>query len=490
MLRKGLLCFGILLVLTLVSFHRFEAQLNYQVKTPDEARFLAYGYNLYKYKIFSPANAQAPDRLMRDTQIEPLIPYILSAIIFISNRFFEEVSYECIGTKLADGCPKTLFLAKLLNFALLVLAALIVFFVVKGWTSSFWLAALSFMLVVCNKELLHYTNRVLSEIPALFLLTAASASLLRWSKAWSETRYAVLTGLVFSLLVLAKQAYLYLAYCLVLAGLFIIMRSIVGRGSAIQPKPVTYFLLPILIIVGGHTAYNRLTINQQTITSARAEGVLMLRAEYGTMTWREYALSFVYHTPVLGNKLRKGLLSEQDFLRLDLDEETSFRAKHARRDSVVRIKMRELYGVDFSPYEADLDPGRVSMIRHAALISFWSNLPFQLTLTPVFVYRGLVGAVGSNLVCDWRKPSSVVFCGASFIGLGVGILAFCILIVVYASKTDIAKLVFFFPAVYYVLFYGLFTHFLPRYGLLVAPYLAIAFALFVHLLLRARFWRR
>ena len=185
----------------------------------------------------------------------------------------------------------------------------------------------------------------------------------------------------------------------------------------------------------------------------RGEDVLAVRAEYSTMSWRQYAASFLYFTPEVGPRLTASLFGEQTAAKLRPQQTGKLLPKGAERHRA-RFNGRPWPG-------ASVRGGR--RVRVMA-----EHLPMMALLTLPFAYRGAFLEVGFNVR---RVPPMILYFTMAYSLFFVPALIF--LTIRLGRQKDLRWLILV-PALYSYLFHSLITHYIPRYSIPLVPIYLIA----------------
>jgi uncharacterized membrane protein YhaH (DUF805 family) len=185
---------------------------------------------------------------------------------------------------------------------------------------------------------------------------------------------------------------------------------------------------------------------------ARGEDVLAIRAEYSTMSWRQYAASFCYFTPVVGPRLATAVFGGETVRPFDRSRPESF-------------FQRALYGTGEVRRTAS---ERGIGTRQAAVRVMAAHLPMMALLTLPFAWRGAFVQVGFNVQ---RVPAFLLYFTLAYSALFLPALA--LLIARLARRRD-SRWLFLVPALYSYAFHSLITHYIPRYSVPLVPVFLIA----------------
>jgi hypothetical protein len=229
--------------------------------------------------------------------------------------------------------------------------------------------------------------------------------------------------------------------------------------SAVMPNrpkwPHVGVLLAIAWLVTGSWMTRNLASADGFAISGQGASVLSVRAEYSTMSWREYQAAWLMWTPVVGPPLLARHFERREWATLVSIRPISYKSR-ARR-LYLPLNFPELAAEERAAAEAAGHPPRSpiegavaarlrpdepiteSTLQRAAWGVLSDNLGMQLALIPLFAWRGasiLIPLLLGVLLLRRREPAIVAFLA---------------------------------PCLYAIAFLAAITHFLPRYSLPMLP---------------------
>jgi hypothetical protein len=355
-------------------------------------------------------------------------------------------------------------LVKLQNLFWLALLCVSAFWATYLLTSSRLLGALAALLMnfdviplaeVGLRPLL--VDTLMSEVSAAALLLAAGAFLVAAMRTRRVAHFAW-AGLCFGMLALTKAAFLYVFVGFAVLFLAIAMIGVRKSPAIARLGPVAALAIAFAAVVVPWMGRNYVQLGEFQLAE-RGGVVLYLRALKNDMTPDEYRGAFYFWAPpplqpaigrILGfsssDLQRGGRLQrlnrkpEADFYRDDIaawrnakPEETITFIRRALAEQLLLERLAAEGGESAQPADSVLQQRAISMIAE--------NPARHLATTPLFLWRG------------------------AFFALPVLLAA-----LVYAVwRRDYALGVFVLPGLGTIMFFGLLTHFLPRYSTPVVP---------------------
>jgi hypothetical protein len=449
-LVRRLLRLAPLFVLLGYVFHVSNAHLDTpRFSDRDEAQHFVYALNLAEFGVFSlgrTADSRQPDAIRT-----PGYPAFLALAIAAG----EIPPYEDIDCFLTEQGACRSIHERLLRAHHLAFLALLAcsYLVALRITRSVWLAALCSLL--SGVSLAYYALDYRSEVLTTILLLVHVDGLHRLVTGSPRSRLATFeAGVAGGLLVLTTPSFVVWLYLVLLAvpAVWLLAR----RGWRV-PSPVQmgFVALAMALLVGGWIARNSLQLGRPVL-SERGGAVMSVRAEYDTMSWREYRAAWSIFSPkssfitfVMGktdvpdselllrsNRTSYYRRSRHLFMPLYFP---TYAARNAEELESLRLANRDLSAV-----AARLPPGESlddSVLRSAALAVMRAHWQMHAALTPVFLSRGL--------------------------GMQVPFLVFALMVI--AWRRDQAMAWFIAPVIVSALFHAALTHYIPRYGFPLMP---------------------
>jgi hypothetical protein len=243
-------------------------------------------WNLAVFGTFSHQNRQPPRPTWRR---EPLYPALLAAAWRIGADPSAE-RFDCVRD-LEPRCLPALRALKRLNVALLLLLAVASWWAVQELLGAGWVAWLAHGLIVTNGVFWQLLDDFRTETAAALCLLVASTCLFRiarGSRGWHGALDALGAGASLGALMLLKAIFFYVAPLALALPAWLALRP-ERRATAAR---LAGSLVLALAIGAAWAARNASHGGPFAISEDRA--VLAIRAEYDTMTWREWAASWLF----------------------------------------------------------------------------------------------------------------------------------------------------------------------------------------------------
>jgi hypothetical protein len=222
----------------------------------------------------------------------PLYPALLWAAAQVDPPFAQAMA--CVAAGLGKGpsnCPRDAALVRGVQFALLA-----GFYWLVWWTSGRvsgsarvrWLAFVISLLTA--PFLVRSVNETMTEVVALALVTGAIACCVEARAAARPAGWLLVAGVLIGATALTKPAFqaLYLAGSV--AGLVLAFR----RGLW---RPLAAFTLGGAAVMAPWILRNGLTLGHFAISFGYDSHTLVQRVSFNSMTWREWAMSFLCWLP-------------------------------------------------------------------------------------------------------------------------------------------------------------------------------------------------
>lgn len=390
-----------------------------------------------------------------------------------------------------DSCLQSYVPYRTVNLALLLAAALGVFWLVLRLTGVRPLAYAGFLLTAQSAVLLDNADSFLTEVHAAALIVAVAA--LSWITATARRPlYAALLGLALAGLALTKAvfAYLWVPVVAALAATGLLRRRIGWMTVGVM-------LLAHGIPVGAWMARNYLMSGDFSIIESRSASVLGYRASWNRMRHDEWLAGFAYFLPLTRPDLPANRISDESFQRFEMDDAAGFRQTERRSYG----RRRTALWHDDNPAFAELDElGKRRSVNDAMAEESIARLladPVQhLKVSLLFAWRGVFAERGLGFLGDpvnrrladlggrinwprWRHsygPASATF---------VNLTSFLALIVVpvwlWLGRGQFETTLLFLPALYAHGAYAATSHFLSRYAEPQIPLRVIATMVLLHL---------
>jgi 4-amino-4-deoxy-L-arabinose transferase-like glycosyltransferase len=411
-----------------------------QVREPDTRENLQIAWNLQRYKVYSVLESvDGPPH--PTTKREPLYPILLSLWMAILR---DEGSQE--------ATPELARRLKSLNVLLHLCLVLAAWWATKTFFKKPWAPLAVAALIAFNSSMLSTIDVFLTEIPAA-LLVATSSTLLYLTYARKTTLYCILGGLSLGALALTRAVFFYFVLLLAAAAVVWLLVE-AGRKSWNIRSTGTRWLLLVLVAIAVYSPWflRNQRLGQALQVDQRGEDVLAVRAEYSTMSWKQYAASFFYFTPAVGPRLTSALFGEEVARSFDRSRPESFFQKALAGTGVVHR----------TAGERNLGP------RQAAVRVMAEHLPMMTLLTLPFAYRGAFVQVGFNVQ---RVPAILLYFTLLY---SLFFLPALILLTIRLFRRKDPRWLFLVPALYSYVFHSLITHYIPRYSVPLIPIFILA----------------
>ena len=435
---------GILLLLLAVSFLLYLGCLTPVVPDKDSLENGMIALNLVQHGVYSINPAAEGERPEPTTKREPLYPVMLAAVMALvregplAPRHLTVEGY-------AAGFVRSI---KVLNVFLLLCLVLASWWSARLFFRRWWPALAVAALLAFNTSFMSTLDEFLTEIPgALFVVTTSTLLFLAVTR--RSKVFALLGGLSLGALILVKTAFLLLPFLLLAAAGIGSAAALLRRRRGRWPGFALFALAGLVALA----VYAPWFVRTQSVARApqldnREEGILAIRAEYSTMSWKQYGASFVYFTPVVGPRLTGALFGDETLRRFDRSRPESF---FQRAQGGTGVVARTAAAEQVEP-------------RAAAIRVLARNLPKAALLTLPFAWRGAFVQVGFNLR---NTPAPLIYTTLLVSVFFVPALVFMSARLLRRPFDPRAS--FLIPALYSYLAHSLFTHYIPRYSVPLIP---------------------
>ncbi|HEX2486945.1 MAG TPA: hypothetical protein VHQ66_16685 [Myxococcota bacterium] len=416
-----------------------------------DAEHLVMAWNLAHHGVVS--RYDSPGAEPRPTwRREPLYPALLA--VYLAAATDPAVhDLECLSRG-APPCRPLLRGLKRVNVAIFLALAAASFWAAREVLGPGLLAWAAFAAVVANGVFWGLLDDLRTETAAALALVVASTFLHRIARGSRRARDVAGAGVAFGLLILTKAIFLYVLPALLALAGWLALRP-AGRAAALRLCAAAALAFGV---AGAWMARNAFHGGRFVVAEDRA--VLAIRAEYDTMTWREWRAAWLYYARELGPVGRR---LERDFapadwerLRRDHPDGFYLRAKRnvgaaAQRAGPLRPDGREPKGLDAAARAVILD-----------------HLPMHLALIgPLAVQAALVREAGSR---PWPL-------GAALDRLAFAIVPGLLLASAVAlARGRLAALAFLLPSLASFALHVGATHAIARYSWPLLPVATIAWA--------------
>jgi hypothetical protein len=280
-----------------------------------------------------------------------------------------------------------------------------------------------------------------------------SSALLYLSYTRKRVVYPILGGLSLGALALTKAIYFYFTLLLLIAAGVWLAIAALRQNRRLKPEAARWAILALVALAAYSPWFVRnQRLGEVTQVDERGEDVLAIRAEYSTMSWKQYAASFFFFTPEIGPRLTGAIFGEETRLSFDRSKRGSFFRKAINGTGEVQRRAEER---------------NISTTR-ASIQLMAENLPMMGLLTLPFAYRGAFMEVGFHVR---RVPRAILYFTMAYSLFFVP--AFIALAIRILKKGD-RRWPLLVLALYSYLFHSLITHYIPRYSLPLIPIFVIA----------------
>lgn len=418
----------------------------------DGEQNLALAYNTFRYGTFSDSLSDKPNPLPSNRR-EPLYPILLAGALHQIAQP-EQLTMQCLLTAKPPACLTTLQQLKGVSAVVLLAVTLTTFLstrVVIGGTTAPIVAAVWTGL---NPSLFLSLNDFYSDLFASLLclilstslyLTLSQTALTKNERRFAQVRQlskftwlsqaaAFVSGIALGCLILVKAVFIYVGI-LVAAGYIIAAQ----RLKSWQPiKRGFVVLLVSYFLVGGWMMRNYIELGDARVAGRNGE-ILAIRAEFSTMTWKEYALSFCAYTPICASNLLRNV----DPLAYAHFHSSKPIAFYSRIKERIKI-MRQADGRPLSANQSEID----RQLSQEAIALIRKNWLKHLALTLTFAYRGML-------------PHFPYF------------IAFFAFISVALRTRNYSLWLFLIPSIYSVAVHSMASHYIERYSVPLLPSLSV-----------------
>jgi 4-amino-4-deoxy-L-arabinose transferase-like glycosyltransferase len=346
-------------------------------------------WNLAVFGVFSHQNREPPRPTWRR---EPLYPALL-AVALRTGAEPETQHFLCIR-ELEPRCLPALRAMKRVNVLLLFALAIASWWAVQELLGAGWRAWLAHAAIVTNGVYWSLLDGFRSETPAALALLAGSVCLFRIARGSRRAADVLGAGVALGALMLLKAIFFYVAPVLLVLAVWLSLAPPRRRDAAVR---LAIAALLAQAIGGAWAARNAAHGGPFAISDDRA--VLAIRAEYDTMTWREWGASWLF----FARDARPARLVLKRFV----PEDAYARLRRSNPDGFYR-KAKE----DRGAAAAQLGPKRPPDARElsaAARRVILAHLPMHLALTgpltiqSFYVYERYFGFWPVRKLQEWTS---------------------------------------------------------------------------------------
>ncbi|HEV8014402.1 MAG TPA: glycosyltransferase [Stellaceae bacterium] len=474
--------------LWLVRFYLAPAQPIY-----DGAQYFSMAYNMAKYDISSTSEDDNP-AIPVDHVREPLPSFLMSLFV----RATADLDREPLSCFLSaePQCLPVLTAVSYVNVVCFVGIILIVYAAVFTLTGSIAAALIGSLIMATNTVFPSIARLCTSETPAALLVILHAWFLyLAFGRARARVIFAVASGLALGVLVLTKAVYLYWFVVLVLclaAAMVLAWRSF-GRGAVVAWLALS-FTAPL--VFAPWMMRNWMQFSDFGIAE-RGGVVLMVRAEFTLISWREYLSGYLFYTPYVGPRLAEAAFGDTASSVFEFGRPTAIETVGRHYAVETRLSAPNCYGwikasatpvikdglEDCSTWNREVAWKSLQVLAH--------NWVMQSALTPLMFYREMFvggcchfeyndvppywvpthGRVDETLV-SWLHGFHVVI---TLIALSPLFLA---AVFTWLRQRQYNLLLFCSPAVFHFAFHATLTNGYPRFSEPLLPLLVCVMTVF------------
>jgi hypothetical protein len=421
----------------------------------DAGQVFTYAYNLSHHGVFTLDRSDGPE-LIPDAMRGPAYPSLV-ALSMLASQEARSADLACFLD--AEGrCAAAQIAAKRINLLILALLVATTFLVtcdVCGSVAAGWIVGGAVLLVAR----LSAGGFSPDPLAALALLVHAWCLYRLASGSEGAGRLAVAGGVAIGVLCLTRSMFFYWLVLLTLALPFVAAWPVL-RAHLPRLRVVAALLGCGWVLVGGWVLRNAAQTGAWSI-SGRGGSVLAVRAEYSSMSGREYWAGYLLWTGPLGRSVLDRAFEPADYARFNDLLPRSF--KGLARKLYLPLNFPELAaaqeartGVPLSALpggavEAALVPGEPlteQSLSRAAWAVIRENWAMHVALIPLFAVRG------ASLLLP-------LLAGAVFLAV---------------RRRAWPMLAFLAPAIFSIAFHAAITHYLTRYSIPLLPCAGVALA--------------
>jgi len=293
---EPLVALALIFAVTLACWPRAKVQ---PFNAFDQGFYLGIAYDLVHHGRFTNGYFFAPEPPgtprppgMRFT---PLYPTLLAGLSAIDRPFSRSMDCLVRSRGKDPACPRNARLPRLLQFLMLDGFFLLVWSIARIVTASrraSWIALA--LALITAPELLGYVNYMMTEITALTLATAATATALRGIATPRSARRLALAGALAGLAALTRPAFFYLFLVCSLAGFVL---AALQHARIVGLRRAAAFALAGSLVLAPWIARNAVVLHDPRLTAGYGPQVLVQRVAFDEMSWAEYRLSFLCWLP-------------------------------------------------------------------------------------------------------------------------------------------------------------------------------------------------
>lgn len=454
----------------------------------DGAQYFAMAYNMAKYNVSSVSTADTPT-VKPDDLREPVTSFLIS----LGMRAFIDLNRHRLSCFLSPSMPcaslvNDLTYLNVVLFSAIVLMTYVAAFTITGSTLA---ALLASFVMASNTVLPSYMRVFTSEMPAaLFVLIHAWFLFLAFKRR-PRPLYALGAGIALGVLILTKAVFFY--WLLLLVGILPVAILVCRRDLRKQVLVTGLVALaPACAMAGTWIARNYIDFGE-AVVAQRGPIVLALRAEYTTISWRQYLGGYLFFTPYVGPELADSVFGSSVRKVFDYNQGASAIESPKHKLTVIT----KMYAANSNPMSggaAAFD----SLMRRESLLLMAKNWEKQIALIPLMFYRGMFIGGCCNILSNhmppyWLTPrahwAATLLKGLHGLQVIISLLFLTPIFLFVAVRALMKKnwplLLFCSPALFNFAFLATLTHFNPRFSVPVLPLLTVVFSVFAVLVVRS-----
>jgi len=379
----------------------------------DELGYLTIGYQLYRTGVFGDGsfsgNADPDDMPAPGRFFAPLYPAFLAGVMGLDSGFAE--TSRCILEHRRGNLPDECEADYGVLMPLQALFGAVALFSV--WMAGRLVAGPARPEVAWLAMLLAALADGFREPYAMFLTEALYFPLIIWGTlalaVWAKGgrwRVALAAGLLLGLAALARPTGIYVIAAVLVT---VTIMTVAGARPLFKERAIQ---LVVFVVSAGSVLLpwmlrNQIQFGDMALTAGYGPFILAQRVAYNLMTWQEWAISWVYWFPDIGDNLAQKLFAAEDYIRLSFDDSNSY---YLVGNTVVVQKVRAVVeiggsGVGYLVREWILN----DLVKHIAVT-------FALLWRGIFVDKwwGVIGVflalpVAVRMVRTRQTPFLVLF---------------------------------------------------------------------------------
>ncbi len=252
----------------------------------------------------------------------PAMPAYLAGLMAFEPTLLHTIACQRAAGKAARAlCPADYGTFLWVQGALAALSLFLVWIIACQMRMPLAVAWLALLLVAASGRYAYYAVDFLTETPLILAFSGFTAALLA-AAARPALRRWLLVGALAGVCALIRPDYLYLAEATAAAVAVWLWAE--GRGpagalaaAAASVAGTTFIVLPWMV-------RNALVLHHFALTDGYGAYILAQRVSYDMMSWREWAMGWIYWLPDFGDTLAAHLFGKEAFHRLSFFPPDSF----------------------------------------------------------------------------------------------------------------------------------------------------------------------